>query len=59
MNLLALLWRVRRLPLDQRYAELIAAKKHFKPRSVDMGHLLREIERTQFKRLKRDIRSAA
>jgi len=59
MNLIALMDRTRRLPLDERYAELISAKSHFKPRSVDMAHLLNEIERTQFKRLRRENRRSA
>ena len=59
MNLILLLDRTRRLNLDQRYAELISAKTHFKPRSVDMEHLLKEIERVQFRRLRKEIRSAA
>lgn len=59
MNLIALLDRARRLPLDGRYAMLMAAKSHFKPRSIDMKHLLTEIERVQFKRLRRDVRKAA
>ena len=56
MNLIALLNRTRRLNLDQRYAELISAKPHFKPRSIDMAHLLYEIERVNFRRLRRELR---
>ena len=59
MNLIALLDRTRRLPLDARYAELISAKEHFKPRSIDMEHLLKEIERVQFRRLRKENRRAA
>lgn len=59
MNLIALLDRTRRLPLDQRYAELIKARSHFKPRSIDCGHLQREIDRVMFKRLRRDNRKKA
>jgi hypothetical protein len=59
MNLLTLMTHAQRLPLDKRYAVLIGAKKHFKPRSIEMGYLLRAIERVQFKRLRRDIRKAA
>jgi hypothetical protein len=56
MNLIALLNRTRRLPLDQRYAALISAKPHFKPRSVDMAHLIYELERVQFRRIRRELR---
>ena len=56
MNLIAILNRTRRLPLDERYAELVSAKTHFKPRSVDMAHLLYEIERVQFRRIRRELR---
>jgi hypothetical protein len=59
MNLILLLDRTRRLPLDARYAALIAAKPHFKPRSIDYQHLLNEIEKTQFRRLRRDVRKRA
>lgn len=59
MNLLCLLDRSRRLPLDARYAMLISAKSHFKPRSIDMMHLLREIEKVQFRRLRKENRRAA
>jgi len=59
VNLIALLDRTRRLPLDARYAELISAKTHFKPRSIDMIHLLREIEKIQFRRLRKENRRAA
>lgn len=59
MNLIALFNRARRLPLDERYALLISAKRHYRPRSIDMQHLLHEISRVQFKRLRRDIRRAA
>jgi hypothetical protein len=59
MNLIALLDRARRLPLDQRYAALMDAKRHFKPRSINMQHLVDEIERVQFKRLRRDVRKVA
>jgi len=59
MNLIALLDRTRNLPLDQRYAELIKAKSHFKPRGIDYGHLEREIEKVMFKRLRRDNRKKA
>jgi len=59
MNLIALLDRTRRLPLDERYAELISAKSHFKPRSIDMTHLLQEIEKVQFRRLRKENRRAA
>ena len=59
MNLIALLNRTRRLSLDKRYAELVSAKPQFKPRSIDMGHLLREIELVQFKRLRKENRCAA
>ena len=58
MNLIALLNRTRRLALDQRYAELISAKPHFKPRSVDMGHLIYEIEHVQFRRIRRELRQS-
>lgn len=58
MNLLALLDRARRLPLDQRYALLVSAKPHFKPRSIDHAHLLREIEKIQFRRLRKENRAA-
>jgi hypothetical protein len=58
MNLILLLDRARRLPLDARYALLISAKPHFKPRSVDMQHLLNEIARVQFRRLRRERRAA-
>jgi hypothetical protein len=59
MNLIALLDRSRRLPLDARYAALLEAKKHFKPRSIDAEHLQREIKRVQFRRLRRDLRKTA
>lgn len=59
MNLILLLNRAKRLNLDGRYAMLIDAKRHFKPRSIDMAHLLREIEHVQMRRLRRDIRRAA
>jgi hypothetical protein len=59
MNLIAVLDRCRRLPLDARYTELLKAKKHFKLRSVDYQHLQREIERVQFRRLRRDVRKTA
>jgi hypothetical protein len=59
MNLIALIHRAKRLPLDERYALLITAREHFKPRSVDMEHLVREIQHVQLRRLKRDVRRAA
>jgi hypothetical protein len=59
MNLLAIISQSRRLPLDKRYAVLLSAKSHFKPRSIDMQHLLKEIEHVPFRRLKRDCRRAA
>ena len=59
MNLIALLDQSKRLPLDKRYAMLISAKPHFKPRSIDYGHLEREIERVQFRRLRKENRKKA
>ena len=59
MNLIAIINRARRLSLDARYAMLLEARKHFKPRSIDMKHLQRQIEHVQLRRLRRDIRSAA
>lgn len=58
MNLIAILDRSRRLPLDARYAALLEAKRHFKLRSIDYQHLQREIERVQFRRLRRDVRKS-
>jgi hypothetical protein len=59
MNLIAVLDRCRRLPLDDRYTELLKAKKHFKPHSIDAKHLQREIDQVQFRRLRRDVRKTA
>jgi hypothetical protein len=59
MSLLDIITRSRRMPLDERYAFLLQAKRQFKPRSIDMAHLLSELERVQFKRLRRDGRRAA
>ncbi len=59
MNLLEIITRSRRMPLDARYAFLLQAKRQFKPHSIDMKHLLGEIGRVQFKRLRRDGRRAA
>lgn len=59
MTLLEIITRSRRMTLDERYAFLLGQKKRFKPHSIDMKHLLGEIERVQFKRLRRDTRRAA
>jgi hypothetical protein len=59
MTLLEIITRSRRMPLDERYAFLLQAKGRFKPRSIDMKHLLREIEHVQFRRIRRDARRAA
>jgi len=58
MNLILLLDRARRLPLDARYALLVSAKQHFKPHSVDMKHLVREIKKVNFRRLRKELRAA-
>jgi hypothetical protein len=44
--------------LDERYAFLLMQKKWFRKRSGDMAHLLHEIERVNFRRLRRDIRTS-
>ena len=59
MTLLEIITRSRRMSLDARYAFLLQAKQRFKPRSIDMTHLLKELERVQFKRIRRDVRRAA
>lgn len=59
MTLLEIITRSRRMSLDERYAFLLQAKQHFKPHSIDMKHLLGEIERVQFKRIRRDVRRVA
>jgi len=54
MNLIELLNRARRMPLDERYACLMSARGQFKPRSIDHGHLQREISLVLHKRIRRD-----
>lgn len=58
MNLNALLHRTRRLSLDERYAKLKDAQKHFKPHSADMKELTRQLQNIQLRRIQRDTRKS-
>jgi Helix-turn-helix. len=42
--------------LDARYAYLMSQKRWFRKRSGDMAHLLREIERINFRRMRNEVR---
>jgi hypothetical protein len=44
--------------LDARYAFLLTQKTWFRKRSGDMAHLLVEIERVNFRRLRREVRAS-
>jgi transcriptional regulator with XRE-family HTH domain len=44
--------------LDERYAYLLMQKKCFRKRSGDMAHLLNEIERVNFRRLRKEVRAS-